>query len=58
MIRHFSRTFKKVASVELNEKFTVDHFCIYFIQEVLLEIEKSMSLLKQNVFINIFTFRT
>lgn len=50
MIRHFSLTFKKVISVELNEKFTVDHFCIYFIQKVLLEIEKSMFLLKQCIY--------
>ena len=32
MIRHFSLTFKKVISVELNEKSAVGRFCVYFIQ--------------------------
>lgn len=47
----FHLLFKKVIAVEFNEKFTVDRFGISFIQMVLLEIEMSISLLKQNVFI-------
>lgn len=47
---YFSR--KRMVDVELPENFTVDCFYISFIWQVLLlETERSISLLKQNVFI-------